>query len=332
MDWFKGKGPDYLIQLSRGYWLSQTLFVALRIGVFELLSKGPLKGEEIAAQLQLDPTNSTIFLDALTSLGLLNRVNGQYDNTQISNQYLVKGRESYLGDFISHTEYMQCYWEKLVSVLKSGKPALSTTNSQPDHNQASLFIKAMDQACSSVAAEIADSLNLEGKTHLLDIGAGLATISRRLLNKYPQLAITLYDLPHIIALVKDNLLKPNERNRLFFKEGDCRYDDYGERIYDTILLSNVIHMYDLEVNSTIFTRAYKALKPQGWLILHDYILADDYPSPWQGALFSLNMLVGTWGGRNYTWKEVRTRLETIGFSGLQVKLLQGGTSLVIATK
>ena len=127
-------------------------------------------------------------------------------------------------------------------------------------------------------------------------------------------------------------MAPNIQDRVLYKEGDCRYEDYGNRIYDAILMSNLIHMYDPETNNTIFARAYKALRPKGGLILHDYVLTDDCTISWQGALFSLNMLVGTWGGKNYFREEIQTSLEIIGFSDLQLKPLKGGTSLIIAIK
>ena len=333
MELLKDKGADYLIQLSRGYWLSQSLFVAHRAGIFELLAGGPMDAEEIAAHLQLDPRATTIFLTALTNLGLLTRSNDQqYYNSPLSNQYLVKGRQGYIGDFISHTEYMKNYWEGLAEVLKSGQPLISNTYTEPDPSQLTLFIRAMEQATSLVAPEIIASLDLEGKNHLLDLGCGLAPITRLILAQYPHPQITLFDLPHIIKMVRDISPLLNGQGRVSYKEGDCRYEDYGDRIYDVILISQLIHMYDPETNNNIFARAYRALRPQGCLIIHDYVLTDDNPIPWQGALFSLNMLVGTWGGRNYGWDELRSILENLGFSGSRLKPLTGGTSLIIAVK
>lgn len=334
MGLLKDKGPDYLIQISRGYWLSQTLFVAHRLGLFELLAQGPRSPDEVSSHLDLDPGATTIFLTTLTGLGLLTKTNGQqYKNSSLTNQCLVKDGQCYLGDFISHSEHMKSYWEGLAQVLKSGQPAISNSFTGPDMLQITLFLRAMEQATRLVAPEIVANLDLEGKNHLLDLGSGLAPITRLLLARYPHLHATLFDLPHIIKMIKGELLMaPNIQGRVLYKEGDCRYEDYGDRIYDAILMSNLIHMYDPETNNTIFARAYKALKPKGGLILHDYVLTDDCTIPCYGALFSLNMLVGTWGGKNYFREEIQTSLEIIGFYRLQMKPLKGGTSLIIAIK
>jgi hypothetical protein len=334
MELLENTGPNYLVQLSRGYWLSQTLFVAHQIGIFEFLANGPKSAEEISTHFKLDPRATPIFLTALMTLGLLTRDNWQqYNNSPLSNQYLVKGRQDYMGDFISHTEYMKNYWEGLDQVLKSGQPAISKTAAGPDTSQINLFLKAMYQATHLVAQEIIDSVDMEGKNHLLDLGSGLAPISRLLLSIYPRLHVTLFDLPHIIKIVKeDNRTPRDDKNRLTYKEGDCRHDDYGDKIYDVILISQLIHMYDLDTNNSIFVRAHKALRSEGWLIIHDYVLTDDHTTPWQGALFSLNMQLGTWGGRNYSWEEIQTSLATIGFHNPRLKTLNGDTSLIIAIK
>ena len=81
--------PANIMQLGMGFMASKTLLSAIELGVFTKLSNGPLSAEELRTNLGLHERSARDFLDALVSLGMLDRDNGLYKNTPETGEFLV---------------------------------------------------------------------------------------------------------------------------------------------------------------------------------------------------------------------------------------------------
>src|SRR5881227_2041899 len=92
--------PDAILQIAFGFAASKTLFSAIELGLFTELDKGAATAGEIQERLGLHPRAIRDFLDTLVSMRLVERTDGLYFNTAISAQYLVKGRDRYLGGML----------------------------------------------------------------------------------------------------------------------------------------------------------------------------------------------------------------------------------------
>ena len=65
--------PDHILQIGMGFWASKTLLSAVELGLFTQLADRPMTGPELEKALELHPRATYDFLDALFSLGLLER-------------------------------------------------------------------------------------------------------------------------------------------------------------------------------------------------------------------------------------------------------------------
>ncbi|MGB9904957.1 MAG: methyltransferase, partial [Desulfotomaculales bacterium] len=108
-------------------------------------------------------------------------------------------------------------------------------------------------------------------------------------------------------------------------------DDLGEGVYDLVLASNVLHIYDEKTNRLVLEKVFRALRPGGRVVVHDYFLQNSGPAP-EAALFDLNMLLGTLCGRVYGAGEVKCWLEGAGFQKISFLPLDRGSGLLTGRK
>jgi len=94
----------------------------------------------------------------------------------------------------------------------------------------------------------------------------------------------------------------------------------------------VIHINSPEENKLLIRKCYEVLNPQGQLVILDHFMNDDRTEPVVGAIFALNMLVGTQHGDTYTENEVRTWMLDTGLKDISVKVSSQGTNLLIGVK
>jgi SAM-dependent methyltransferase len=115
------------------------------------------------------------------------------------------------------------------------------------------------------------------------------------------------------------------------RAGDLEKDKFGSG-YDLILLSAVCHMLGPEENRDLIRRAFEALAPGGRLVIKDFLLEADKTAPRQAAVFSINMLVGTRRGSDYSKQEYRTWLEEAGFRQVRHREVPGPAEMLLAVK
>src|SRR5208337_2104680 len=93
-------GPEQILQIGMGFWASKTLLSAVEMEVFTELAKQPEDLETLRGRLGLHPRSARDFLDALTALGFLCRVEGKYANSPAADIYLDKHKPSYIGGML----------------------------------------------------------------------------------------------------------------------------------------------------------------------------------------------------------------------------------------
>jgi hypothetical protein len=146
---------------------------------------------------------------------------------------------------------------------------------------------------------------------MIDIGSGPGTYPIKFLKKYPQLKITIFDLPGTLMITRRVLQKEGMSGKMEIVEGNYNTDEIPKG-FDVVFLSNIIHSESEENNRRLMSKIYKTLNSVGEVIIKDHILDDTLTSPAVGAIFSIQMLLAT-GGRDYSFEEVRSWLEDAGF-------------------
>jgi 2-polyprenyl-3-methyl-5-hydroxy-6-metoxy-1,4-benzoquinol methylase len=306
-----------LRQVSGGFRASRVILTANNLGIFEHLSS-PKTASALAKKIITDTRATEILLDAVTSLGLLKKTGASFRNTQLASTFLIKSSPWYQGDMLRHTDHLWKNWSGLDAVVKSGKP------NRIAGRDYEVFIRAMHNNAVLRAPSVVDAIGLKGVKTALDLGGGPGTYSAEFAKR--GINATLFDMPEALKVARTLVKQKNVR----FLGGNFHADDFGGA-YDLVLVSQVLHSLSIDESIELLKKIHTALNPNGKLVIHEFLLAEDRAHPVPAALFSINMLVNTEAGRSYTPKEMSAWLRKAGFKKTSVKPLTE-TVLVTGTK
>src|SRR5215510_4428770 len=285
--------PDAIMQLGLAFWGSKALLSAVELGLFTTLARGPLTGETLTAKLGLQPRGSTDWLDALVSLGMVNRDGGQYANTAATDLYLDRAKTG--GDFFA---------------------AL-----YQDQARLRQFLHAMTGLSMGAAAAIAEKFPWDRYHTVIDIGAAEGCVPAQLALRYPHLTGGGFDLPAAGPAFDDYVAGCGLAGRLRFYPGDFFADPLPRA--DVFIMGHILHDWSLQEKLTLIRKAYDALPDGGALIVYESIIDDDRRANTFGLLMSVNMLIETPAGFDYTAADCRSWMAGAGFRDSYAEPLTG---------
>lgn len=314
---------DELIGLRRlwnGFQASRAIITAVNYGIFDRLAK-PKSAARVAAEMKADRRAAEILLNALAALGLVKKHGSSYRNAPVSNRYFVKGKPHYQGDIVRHAGNMWQRWSRLDEVIATGKPV---EGGEFDHEA---FIMGMHNLTVLRVKDVLGAIGLRGMKSALDVGAGPGTYCIELAKR--GVRATAFDYPETIKIARKLARKEGVKG-IKYIAGDFHTDNIGNG-YDMVLISQIFHAYPEDENISLLEKCRSALNPGGRVVVHEFPLDEARTGPPHSALFSMNMLVGTEGGRCYTPGEMSRFLKSTGFTGVKVKHLKE-TVLVMGNK
>jgi 2-polyprenyl-3-methyl-5-hydroxy-6-metoxy-1,4-benzoquinol methylase len=299
-----------LRKLWSGFQGPRVLLTANNYKVFDHLMR-PQSAKAISKKLNTDRRATEILLDALTGLSLLKKQNGKYMNTNMASQFLVSGSPHYQGDILKHADILWQNWSGLDKVIKTGTPYHKAQN----HGA---FILGMHNLAILKAKDVLKIIGLKGVKTALDLGGGPGTYSIEMAKK--GISVTLFDRPETVEIAKRVISREGVKG-IDFISGDFLKDDFG-RGYDLIFLSQVLHSYSEKDNINLLKKCRKALSNNGRVVIQEFLINEDRTHPLQSALFSINMLVNTEGGRCYSPDEMKGWLLKAGLKNIKEKFFE----------
>jgi SAM-dependent methyltransferase len=316
--------PAPLMEIANGFRIAKVLSVALEMGLFTKLSgtQGTTV-EELAADAGISVRPAKMMLVAAASLGLLDKRDGRYHNSELSEEFLVVGKKYFFGDlvrFVDRREYEG--WGKLEEAVRGNRPttwdpdAADTVFLPEDQQMLGLFWRALFSAATFTARSLALSVDFSRFRRLLDVGGGSGAFSIELCRRHPGLAATVFDQPFVCEMADKNIAEADLTDRVDSHSGDF----FTERLpsgRDAILLSDILHDWSPEQNLAILKNCYAALEPGGTLVVSEAFVNDEGTGPVGGALASINMLIETVDGANYSRAEYEELLTQAGFRDLR---------------
>jgi hypothetical protein len=319
------------IMKEADFWTSRVILTAAELDVFTHLDGTPETAEACAREIGSDIRATDRLLSALVTLGFLEKQGVIYTLSATGGLLSSKHPESML-PLVLHYAGLWESWGQLTTVVKEGKPAQRTSGGM-DEKYMRAFIGAMHAAGKRLAIQTADTIDLTGRTRLLDIGGASGTYIIAFLRKNPTMTAVLFDVPRVIPIAQERIEAEGLTDRVSLVPGDYNKDAMPTGC-DVALLSAVIHSNSLTENLSLFTKIYGALQPGGTLLIRDFIMDPSRTVPQFGALFALNMLVNTTGGDTYTLDEINESLTQVGF--VDVRFTRGEdqqqSDLVTASK
>ncbi len=322
---------DHVMEEVMTFWKSRIILTGAELDLFTLLDESPATSERIASMLGCDPRGMDRLLNALSALGLLQKQDNGVCCLNEAGRFLSSRHPETILPMMLHFNGLWNGWSHLTDAVRTGGPA-PRPHWEKDEPGRKAFIGAMHSIGLDLALEIADAFDASRFETLLDIGGASGTYTIAFLRKNPRLNAVLFDLAPVIQMARERLQAEGLDDRVMLVAGDFYKGDLPAGC-DLALLSAIIHQNSPAQNLDLYKEIYQSLAPGGSLLIRDHIMDASRTKPPAGALFALNMLLGTRGGDTYTFDEVKDALEKAGFT--EVKWLRSGErmdSLVEARK
>jgi len=319
--------PARLMEMVNGFRTSRIILTATALGVFDHLGGEGTGSSDLAGAVGTNPRATDRLLNALAALGLLRKNREKFSNTPFSDKFLTRHSASYLGGF-ELTNQMWTTWSTLTEAVVSGSTVVmeSPINERPEAWQEA-FIMAMHARAGQQAAEVADVLDLSNIRNMIDVGGGSGAYSFAMIRKQPDIRATVFDLPNIVPITRRYTEASGLSGQVGIIPGNYLEDDFGTG-YDLVLMSAIIHINSPEENRLLISKGAGALHPGGQLVIIDHIMSEDRTAPAVGALFAINMLVGTLNGDTYTENEIGCWMRDAGLKDIRLKETPSGVQVM----
>jgi hypothetical protein len=331
--------PDKILQTGLAFWSSKTLLSAIELEVFTELARGPERFEALCGRLGLHARSARDFLDTLVALGFLTRSGDQYANTPETDLFLDRKKPSYVGGILEMAnQRLYPFWGHLTEALRTGEPQNEVRSGGPglfealyaDPARLKTFLVAMTGLSHGANMAIARRFPWTDHRTFVDIGTAQGDLAAQIALANPHLRGHGFDLPEVGPIFEDYVNAVGVGERLSFVSGSFFTDDFPKT--DVVLMGHILHDWDLPTKKMLIRKAFEAIPPGGALIVYEAIIDDERSKNAFGLMMSLNMLIETPGGFDYTGADCVGWMREAGFSSTRVEPLVGPDSMVVGIK
>ena len=331
--------PDHIMRLGLGFWASKTLLSAVDLGLFTELAKSPLPAEAVGERFNLHSRGLRDFLDTLVSLNMLERdAEGLYSNTPEADMFLDRAKPSYIGGMLEMANTrLYPFWGSLTEALRTGRPQNEAKSGgnffealYADPQRLEDFLSAMTGLSLGAARAIAQKFPWSDYQNFIDIGGAQGGLPVQVALAHPHLSGGIFDLPSVGPVFEKYVARHGLGDRLRFYPGDFFNDELPSA--DVLVMGHILHDWNMEEKQMLLKKAYAALPAGGALIVHEALIDDERRENTLGLLMSLNMLIETPGGFDYTGADCSEWMREAGFDETRVEHLAGPDSMVIGIK
>jgi (2Fe-2S) ferredoxin/2-polyprenyl-3-methyl-5-hydroxy-6-metoxy-1,4-benzoquinol methylase len=325
-----GELPDDLLQTIRAYQESRVMLTAIELDIFTAVGEGA-SPKQVAAKLATNPRATEMLLNALVAMGRLTKQGGRFRNTPVTARYFVAGAPDDARAAVRHTVHLWPRWSSLTECVRVGTSVTYEEMAERSEEWTRAFIAAMHRNATARAPLVVEAVGTEGTQRMLDVGGGSGAYAIAFARANEKLQVELLDLPAVLPIAQGHIEAAGLSPRIKTRAGDLRTDKLGQGFH-LVYVSAICHMLSPEENRNLLRRCFAALAPSGRVAISDFILEPDKTAPKFGALFALNMLVGTQAGTSYSEDEYAAWLQEVGFQNIRRVRLPGPANLMVATR
>jgi hypothetical protein len=337
--------PENIMKIGTGFWASKILLSAVKFQIFTTLAeKKTMSAIELKSHLGFKSTDRNVYdyLDALTTFGFLNREGlletAKYSNSMDTDFFLDKNKPSYIGGMLEMlNNRLYGFWGNLEEGLltglaqneaKSGGNLFEALYSDADRLKE--FIHAMSGFQMGNFMALAQSFDFSKHKTLVDIGGSAGMLSIMVAKHQGHMNCTSWDLPPVAPIANEVIQQFQMHDRVKIDSGDFFKDEFPNA--DIITMGNILHDWDEETKLMLIKKAYNALPEGGVLIAIENVIDADRNKNAVGLMMSLNMLIETGSGFDYTFSDFNKWTSAVGFKSTALLPLAGPTSAAIAYK
>jgi 2-polyprenyl-3-methyl-5-hydroxy-6-metoxy-1,4-benzoquinol methylase len=293
---FFGLVPTPIIDTFHAAIVARAIMVATKLDVFEALAHRPRSATDLAAQLGLDAAALEKLLNVLVAIGYLRSRPAAFSLTRLARKWLVRDSPQSIRDNIL-LRFLE--WQ----AIEATEEFVRTGNALDVHDhiheeQWGVYQRGMRSLARLSAPEVAARVpGLNNPLNMMDVGGGHGAYSAAFCRRYPQLSATILDLPQAINVAGPLVAEENLEGRIFHKPGNAKTENFGQAVWDIILVSHLLHHFNEAENRSLLERCANALRPNGIVIILDVLRSSSRESGNQtGALLDLYFAVTSLSG------------------------------------
>ena len=279
------------------------------------------------------------FLDTLVALGFLERKDGVYSNTRDSGLFLDRQKPSYVGGILEMAnQRLFRFWADLTEALRTGRPQNEAKGGgespfaalYADPERLKQFLAAMTGISHGANLAIGAKFPWARYKTFVDVGTAQGDLAVQVALAHPHLSGVGFDLAPVGPVFEDYARRTGAAPRLRFVAGDFFTEPLPKT--DVVMMGHILHDWDLEQKKMLVRKAFDALPAGGALIVYESIIDDARAANAFGLLMSLNMLIETPGGFDYTGADCAGWMRECGFRETRVEHLVGPDSMVVGIR
>jgi len=306
-----------MMQMVAGYWTSQAIYAAAKLGIADLVTSGPKSAQELARSTASKQDFLYRVLRALASVGIFSE-DGQhrFANTPMSEALRagVPGSQRPLVLMLGEEHYH--VWGHMVDAIQTGDNAFEKLYGMPIFEFLEKNVeqgKNFDEAMTAIHGEETDAVlttyDFSNIQVLADVGGGNGGTIIGILKKYPKMKGILFDLPHVVERAKAPIAAAGLGDRCQVIGGD--FFKSVPAGADAITMRHIIHDWDDEKSLTILKNCRAALPPAGKLLLVESVIPPGN-GPFMAKFLDLTMMLIP-GGKERTEQEYAQLYRQAGF-------------------
>ncbi|MFD2892783.1 methyltransferase [Flavobacterium chuncheonense] len=337
--------PENIMKIGTGFWASKILLSAVKFQIFTILAeKKTLSAVELKSLLGFKCSDRNVYdyLDSLTTFGFLNREGiletSKYSNSIETDFFLDKNKPSYIGGMLEMlNNRLYNFWGNLEEGLMTGLPQNESKGGgnlfealYSDADRLKEFIHAMSGIQMGNFMAFSQTFDFSKYKRLIDVGGSAGLLSLMVAKNQPHMNCTTWDLPPVEPIAKATIQQFQLDDRVKTAKGDFFKDTLPAA--DVVVMGNVLHDWDEETKIMLMQKAFDALPNGGAFVAIEGVIDDERNKNVFGMMMSLNMLIETGNGFDYTFADFNRWAKTVGFKATSIIPLAGPSSAAIAYK
>ena len=331
--------PAPLIDLMEGFRRSKTMFVAVNLGIFDLLAEESLTGADVAARLNTNPDATQRLLEGCFGLGLLVMADGRFHNSEASDAYLRRSSERAITGYLLYSNaVLYQMWGNLEDAIREGTPRWEQTFGWPgpifEHffstpEKMRTFTMGMHGLGVSTSPDVVRAFDLSRFQTMADLGAATGHLVIAACEAWPQLRGIVFDMEKVTALAREFVDKSPARDRLSLVPGDFFAGELPQA--DLYALGRILHDWPETKIRLLLRRVWEQLPAGGGLLIAEKLLTEDRSGPLGAHMQSINMLICT-EGKERSLSEYTALLTDAGFTKVEGKRTGKYLDAILALK
>lgn len=312
---------SFLLEKLAGEWLTHCIYTATELNIASYLNCGPKTISELAIQTDTQADLLYRLMNYLASNGIFYEHEGKvFSNNEVSSLLAQEHPQSLYSPALFYKEVLSPNWPDLIKTLNSGKPAFEIHNGMPvfqyfkdNSKAAALFNAAMKSKSKAVIDSLLKVYDFSNYKNFYDIGAGNGYFTYAILNQYPQLSATVFELPAVVQTAKSQMPSAFD-TRCTFVSGDF-FNEIPTN-GDLYFLKSIIHDWSDNDVLKILENCHKAMTNNSRLLIVEPIQLPANTPDYAKAMDMLMMVIT--GGRERSLDEMKDLFKRGGFELLKI--------------